>query len=504
MLSGNIRQAATSVTTLICRNHLSIALSLASAAAIVAFGTHGAFHSHQPPSGPDGATGNTGATGGTGATGATGSIGPQGVQGNTGVTGSQGAPGPPGGQGPAGSSCWDRVSGDGLCNITTDDTNGDMACSPADCVGPVGVLGSVGPIGPVGPTGIIGAAGGIRCWDTTNVAVACNTSLFDVNGDGLCNIADCNGTVCDPQNNVSACIGPIGLVGATGPRGPTGATGADSVVIGDTGATGPACWDRNRNSIFDPITEDTDGNGVVSTQDCRGPNGLNGPNGPNGLNGANGAVGQVGDIGPTGVTGPTGTTMGPTGATGATGAQGGQGPTSVACWDSNANGVCDPSEDVDDLVLNGCSVDDCFTPARARQPRNVSAQVGCPNARVKYVTPNIIVVHTTFTKTVGQLAQNLYTGGGAGTNVPYCSWPVSVQLVSYFCYPRATSGSIVLWFSQIRTNLGFGTQNVPGTLYMNGFYINFYDAAQPESTGVGLAFFSFTIAVDCTFWLLAA
>src|SRR5207253_9901837 len=77
---------------------------------------------------------------------------------------------------PAGTFCWDTNS-----NATCDaeeDTNGDEACSSADCRGPEGPAGPTGPAGsagsagsagavgatgPTGPTGTNGGRGGAGC-----------------------------------------------------------------------------------------------------------------------------------------------------------------------------------------------------------------------------------------------------------------------------------------------------------------------------------------------------
>ena len=70
-----------------------------------------------------------------------------------------------------------------------------------------------------------------------------------------------------------------------------------------------------------------------------GANGATGPTGPTGSAGSNGAAGATGPTGTTGVTGATGAT-GPTGATGIAGTNG------LNCWDTNGNGINDPSEDI--------------------------------------------------------------------------------------------------------------------------------------------------------------
>jgi hypothetical protein len=61
------------------------------------------------------------------------------------------------------------------------------------------------------------------------------------------------------------------------------------------------CWDINQNGIFDVATEDFDGSGDASPNDCRGPQGNVG---------ATGSQGPIGSQGPTGPTGPAGTAGG--------------------------------------------------------------------------------------------------------------------------------------------------------------------------------------------------
>jgi hypothetical protein len=97
-----------------------------------------------------------------------------------------------------------------------------------------------------------------------------------------------------------------GQMGPTGPTGPAGVNGP----TGDTGPTG-----------------------------AQGPQGLQGVTGDTGPTGLQGITGATGSNGATGATGPQGL-QGVTGATGATGQNG------TPCWDLNANGINDPSEDI--------------------------------------------------------------------------------------------------------------------------------------------------------------
>lgn len=494
-----------------CRNLLSLTLSAVSVCGLLAFGIHALFVSHKPPTGDTGLPGTTGATGGTGATGVTGQPGVRGVTGNTGPTGSVGAPGPPGAQGPAGHSCWD-LQMDPLCNLTTEDTNHDGQCTPLDCRGPHGVTGPIGTHGPTGPTGPTGAAGGIRCWDSSGVAITCNPSLFDVNGDGLCDIADCAATPCNPQNNVTACVGPVGLTGATGSRGTTGPTGPTSSVTGATGATGYACWDRNRNGVFDVATEDIDGDGQASARDCIGPNGINGPNGPNGINGNNGAMGA----------------MGPAGLAGPTGATGGGGPDGTKCWDLNGNGVCDGSTEDSDwgTTPNGCSLDDCVSGDGRGVKRQYpliksicSEDYNEVKVRsnhtffVEHRTASFLRISTVFPFRFTGTAYNQPSPGANFFKVEGCTvsvlcesgfpqfcgvggWPADILVnrsypQAYVCMPRITQiitgGDIIMWTQKIQNfGIPFGE-----------WWLGFYSSSMP----VGIRSFDFFAQLECTLWL---
>jgi hypothetical protein len=494
-------QTGTLIQAIRCRDGLTLALSVASVCALLAFSIHGLFFvSHAPPTGVNGGTGATGATGPTGVTGPTGPTGVQGAVGTQGVTGTTGSPGPAGPQGLAGHSCWDQDA-NGLCNVTTEDRNEDAACTPSDCRGPLGPTGVYGPTGPTGPAGITGAAGGIRCWDTSNVALVCNTTLFDTNGDGSCNVTDCVGLPCNPQNNVTLCEGPIGLTGATGPRGPTGATGAASVVTGARGPTGPACWDRNTNYLFDAGAEDIDGNGAASTSDCVGPAGTNGVNGPNGPNGVNGAAGAVGPTGPTGATGADSGVTGPTGATGATGLQN-NGATGLQCWDANANRICDAAEDIDDTVPNGCNVDDCFYPTPSPlKPRRFAAG----SWSVEYQTANIVKLVVTHYGEVGQDTQNVYFGG-ASIYTPVTTFPAGLSVYhrhAYFCDVSITSLNdmpnhrIVIGYYYVTSTSC--CQDNYGAYGSNIFWIKFYDV--DRSDGAWDTRFFFNYKIECTYWI---
>ena len=113
-----------------------------------------------------------------------GSSGAAGTDGAAGATGAQGATGP---QGPTGLRCWD-LNGDGVANVTTEDTNGDTAVDVLDC------RGAVGPQGPQGVPGVNGTNGldGIHCWDLNANGVA--DPAEDINLDTVVDVRDCAGS----------------------------------------------------------------------------------------------------------------------------------------------------------------------------------------------------------------------------------------------------------------------------------------------------------------------
>jgi hypothetical protein len=128
--------------------------------------------------------------------------------------------------------------------------------------------------------------------------------------------------------------GPTGPTGAAGATGPTGLAGA-------TGATGPQ--------------------GTAGAQGATGPQGPSGVAGSQGATGVTGATGAAGDSitsivdngnGTLTITWGSGNTVttsslyGPQGLQGNPGATGATGPNGFHCWDTNANGVNDPAEDV--------------------------------------------------------------------------------------------------------------------------------------------------------------
>jgi hypothetical protein len=99
-----------------------------------------------------------------------------------------------------GVSCWD-LDGDALCDLDSEDANGDSSCNAIDCRGLDGAPGPYGPTGPTGPFGFTGLTG------------------------------------------PTGPTGPFGFTGLTGPTGPTGPFG----LTGPTGPAGQACWDVNND-----------------------------------------------------------------------------------------------------------------------------------------------------------------------------------------------------------------------------------------------------------------
>ncbi len=70
-----------------------------------------------------------------------------------------------------------------------------------------------------------------------------------------------------PAGLLFAAVAVLALQGCDGDDGSTGAQGP----TGPDGPFGQACWDLNNNNIGDLPEEDTNGDGVVNTDDCRSP-----------------------------------------------------------------------------------------------------------------------------------------------------------------------------------------------------------------------------------------
>lgn len=153
-----------------------------------------------------------------------------------------------------GLSCWD-LDANFECDIVTEDTDDDLACTVLDCRGPQGetglagadgqdgVDGAQGDPGPKGDPGAPGAKG-------------------DRGDQGEQGPEGPQG----PQGNQ----GPPGMNGADGAAGADGIDGNDG-MDGQDGADGFSCWDLNENHLCD-AGEDMDGGGC-SPSDCTGPQG---------------------------------------------------------------------------------------------------------------------------------------------------------------------------------------------------------------------------------------
>ena len=69
-------------------------------------------------------------------------------------------------------------------------------------------------------------------------------------------------------------------------------------TVGTARCAGGACWDLNLNGSCDVSSEDKNGDGKCTPDDCKGLQGLTGPQGPQGQPGATGPQGPKGDPGP--------------------------------------------------------------------------------------------------------------------------------------------------------------------------------------------------------------
>ena len=232
--------------------------------------------------------------------------------------------------GRAGLSCWD-LNANGLPD-SNEDSNRDGRVDAYDCQGATGATGATGAsgaAGPVGPAGLVGPAGPPGPVGATGAA----GPVGPAGAPGLRGLPGPPGVrgPAGPQGSQgpAGLKGPQGAPGPVGPAGPQGARG----LMGLTGATGDA--------------------GAPGAAGARGPSGPPGPPGPRGAIGTQGATGLPGPPGPRGATGVSGTNT-VTGVTTTTGTTTTTTtppaitpPTTlIACWDANANGVADPSEDL--------------------------------------------------------------------------------------------------------------------------------------------------------------
>ena len=294
----------------------------------------------QGPQGPQGVAGDPGPQGSQGNAGTPGAQGAKGDPGDPGPHGAKGDPGTPGARGPDGApglngvDCWD-ANANGRCDLTTEDVNGDGACTVLDCMGPRGPQGAQGSPGDPGPQGAKGDPGvlgpqgphGLDCWDINEDGL-CDLATEDLNHDGFCTVLDCvgprgaEGAQGNPGHDgvpgPPGAAGPPGHDGTPGPQGPKGDNGPQGPA-GNPGGDGHHCWDMNQNGVCDLATEDVNFDGVCNVHDCKGSKGDPGANGHDGIPGPPGAAG------PPGLTGGTGA-QGPKGDRGDAGSQGQQGP----------------------------------------------------------------------------------------------------------------------------------------------------------------------------------
>lgn len=186
----------------------------------------------------------------------------------------------------------------------------------------------------------------------------------------------CNGTGGNGPTGPTGAAGANGATGATGAAGaagPTGAAGAPGPTgtAGATGATGTA-----------------GATGATGAAGAAGPTGAAGAPGPTGAAGATGTAGATGSTGPAGAAGPTGAAgapgptgtagaTGPTGVAGVTGPTGTNGTNGLACWDTNGNGINDPSEDINgDGLWNSLDCQGAAGPAGPAGPTGAAGAQG--------------------------------------------------------------------------------------------------------------------------------
>jgi hypothetical protein len=178
------------------------------------------------PQGPIGATGATGATGIDGPQGPIGPQGPQGPEGPIGATGPQGPIGATGAPGVDGADCWD-LDGDGACNPLVEDVDGDFVCDVADC------RGAPGPAGPEGPPGANGSP-------DTPAEILAKLLAVDGVGSGL----DTELFAGTPASAFAPLLDDVQIVGHTAPidgAPAAGVAGAKQLCVDLHGADARAC-----------------------------------------------------------------------------------------------------------------------------------------------------------------------------------------------------------------------------------------------------------------------
>ncbi len=89
-----------------------------------------------------------------------------------------------------GVSCWD-INGNGQCDLPDEDKNGDQMCTTLDCQGPPGLNGTDGQDGQDADPCEDGNDG-VDCWDLNGNGM-CDLATEDIDGDGSCTVLDCQG-----------------------------------------------------------------------------------------------------------------------------------------------------------------------------------------------------------------------------------------------------------------------------------------------------------------------
>ncbi|MBU0640199.1 MAG: tail fiber domain-containing protein [Planctomycetes bacterium] len=230
---------------------------------------------------------------------------------------------------------------------------------------------------------------------------------------------------------------PQGPPGEQGEPGPSGAAG-------QAGAGGLACWDLNGNGVGDP-DEDANGDGDYNALDCAGSSGPQGMNGPAGL-------------------------QGPPGLQGLPGARG------LACWDSNANGIGDPAEDINgDGAFDAL---DCTGPpglqgSAGASPFQLVGNDACymqGNVGIGTTAPSELLTVAGVVEAMvggfrfpdGTLQTTAATGGTSGDGIAGSGTP---NYIPKFADETTLTDSVITEFGG---NVGIGTPDPQAPLDVNG------------------------------------
>lgn len=246
-----------------------------------------------------------------------------------------------------GIDCWD-INQDGTCDLLVEDVDLDGECTYADCQGSSG-------------------SDGLSCWDK-DADGTCNLSTEDVNSDGSCNATDC--------------IGPSGLGGHD-------------------------CWDLDQDRECDLLTEDANGDGACNVTDCKGLNCWD-------FNG-NGRCDLLTED------------MNSDGDCNATDCRG------LECWDLNGNGACNLlTEDVNSD--GACNISDCrganglLTNSDISSNANISwtkLATGSPNQVL--ITNGAGVITSETPLDTGSGGTGLDTSSSVGIPVLNAGWTVTLN-----------------------------------------------------------------------------